>query len=164
MEAPLSEVLAEVEAWVGRNKAPTRHHARGVLIGLGGVLLEDRAEAEADAFARVAVWIERKPDAWREAFAGEISMAATEHVRSADPRWLGNPKYDLAYTVEARHRLEARLACAEHLGIEVAEDLLEAVARADALLAPYLSGTGADGAGPPESTDEADDEADQDPH
>jgi len=144
MDASLSQVLAEIDVWVGRGKAPTRHHARGVLIGLGDALLENRADLEAEAFARVAVWIERKPDAWREAFAGEIALAATEHVRSADPRWLGNPKYDLAYTVEARHRLEARLACAEHLGIEVAEDLLEAVARADAVLAPYLGGSAPD--------------------
>jgi hypothetical protein len=150
MESPLpevlAEVLAEVERWVARGRAPTRLHARGVLIGLGDALLADRAGDEADAFARVAAWIERAPDAWRAAFAGEIEMAATEHVRSADPRWLGNPQYDLAYTVEARHRLEARLACAEHLGIEVAEELLEAVARADALLAPYLGDAGASGA------------------
>lgn len=140
MDAPLTDVLAELDAWVARGKAPTRHHARGVLVGLGLALLDGRAEQEAAAFARVASWIERDPAGWREAVAGEMSMAATEHVRSVDPRWLGHPKYDLAYTVEARHRLEARLACAEHLGIEVSEELLEAIARADAQLAPHLDG------------------------
>ncbi len=144
-EPSLTEVLAEIQAWIGRGKAPTRHHARAILLGLGDALLEDRAGDEAEAFARVAAWIERSPEAWREAFAGELAMATTEHVRSADPRWLGNPKYDLAYTVWARHRLEARLACAEHLGIEVPEELLEAIARADALLAPYLDETTAGG-------------------
>lgn len=148
METPLPEVLAEVEAWVARGKAPTRHHARGVLIGLGLAVIEGRAEAEAQAFARVRAWIERAPEAWGEAIASELSMAATEHVRSADPRWLGNPKYDLPYTVEARHRLEARLACAEHLGIEVAEELLEAITRADALLEPYLEDGGAEKSAP----------------
>ena len=110
MESPLPEVLAEVEVWVARGRVPTRHHARGILLGLGEALLENRLGDEAEAFARVAAWIARAPDAWRDAFVGEIALAATEHVRSADPRWLGNPKYDLAYTVEARHRLEARLA------------------------------------------------------
>jgi len=150
-DAPLPEalpdLLATVEAWVARRRPPTRHHVRGVFIALGDVLLEGRADAEAEAFARVAAWVARDPSGWNEAFAGELAMAATEHVRSADPRWLGNPKYDLAYTVEARHRLEARLACAEHLGIEVADELLEAIARADAMLAPYLD-AGEPGTGP----------------
>ncbi|MCY2960045.1 MAG: hypothetical protein NTY35_07750 [Planctomycetota bacterium] len=140
METPLPDVLAEIEAWIARGKPPTRLQARGLLLGLGDALLEGRSGDETEAFARVAGWIERAPDPWREAFSSEISMAATEHVRSVDPRWLGNPKYDLPYTVEARHRLESRLACAEHLGIEVPEELLEAIARADALLAPYLEG------------------------
>jgi hypothetical protein len=138
----LPELLAAVEAWVARRRPPTRHHVRGVFIALGDALLAGRADAEAGAFARVATWVARDPSGWNEAFAGELAMAATEHVRSADPRWLGNPKYDLAYTVEARHRLEARLACAEHLGIEVGDELLEAIARADALLAPYLETDG----------------------
>lgn len=147
MEIPLPEVLTEVDAWIARGKAPTRHQARGLLLGLGEGILAGRATEEAAALARVAAWIEGSPDAWREAIGSELSMAVTEHVRSADPRWLGNPKYDLAYTVEARHRLEARLACCEHLGIEVSEELLEAIARADALLAPYLGAEGAGGAG-----------------
>jgi hypothetical protein len=68
----------------------------------------------------------------------ELSMAITEHVRSCDPRYLENPKYDLVYTVEARERLEARLEVAERLGLPADEGLLEAVARADALLQPLI--------------------------
>ncbi len=138
MDAPLADVLKEVELWVGRGKAPTRHHARGILVGLGLELLERPTGAEAAALERVSGWIARAPDAWREAIASEISMAATEHVRSVDPRWLRHPQYDLAYAVEARHRLEARLVCAERLGVGVPDELLEAVGRADALLAPLL--------------------------
>lgn len=138
MDAPLPEVLAEVKAWVARGRPPTRQHARGVLVGLGLAILEGRAGDEAESLARVATWIARAPDAWKAAFDSEIAMAATEHVRSADPRWIEKPEYDWAYVVDARHRLEARLACAEHLQVEVPEELLEAIARADAILAPYI--------------------------
>lgn len=136
----LPEVLAEVEAWVKRRRPPTRHHVRALFVALGDVLLEGHGDEHAEDFARVAAWIARDPAGWNEAATGELMMAATEHVRSADARWLGNPKYDLAYTVEARHRLEARLACSERLSLEVADELLESIARADAVLAPYLEG------------------------
>jgi hypothetical protein len=144
MDAPLADVLKEVEAWVTRGKPPSRHHARAVLVGLGLEMLDGPAGAEAPALERVTGWIARAPDAWREAIASEISMAATEHVRSADPRWLRHPQYDLTYAVEARHRLEARLVCAERLGVGVPDEILEAVGRADALLAPLLGDAGAD--------------------
>ncbi|MBL8863883.1 MAG: hypothetical protein JNK02_17980 [Planctomycetes bacterium] len=139
MESSLPGTLAEIEAWLGRGQAPTRAQVRVVLVELGLALLEHRAAEQEAAFEQVTAWIAARPEAWRAAIAGELAMAVTEHVRSVDPRWLGNPKYDLAYTVEARHRLEARLACAERLGLEVAEELLEAVARADARLAPHLA-------------------------
>lgn len=144
MDAPLTDVMQEVERWIARGKPPTRHHARGILVGLGLEMLDGPARSEAEALERVAGWIARAPDAWREAIASEISMAATEHVRSVDPRWLRHPQYDLAYAVEARHRLEARLVCAERLGVGVPDELLEAIGRADALLAPLLR----DDAGP----------------
>lgn len=146
VDTPLPEALAEVEAWVARRRAPSRLHVRALFVPLGEALLEGRDEAE--SFARVATWISRDPEGWNEALKGELTMAATEHVRSADPRWIANPKYDLAYTIEARHRLEARLACAEHLGLEVADDVLESITRADAVLAPHL-----DGGTPPSETE-----------
>lgn len=138
MEAPLPDVLAEVQAWVGRGRAPTRQHARGVLVGLGLAILDGRAGDEADGFARVAAWIARAPEAWKAAFDSELAMAVTEHVRSADARWIAKPEYDWDYVLDARHRLEARLACAEQLQVEVPEELLEAIARADSVLAPHL--------------------------
>jgi hypothetical protein len=46
------------------------------------------------------------------------------------------------YTVEARERLEARLEVAERLGLPAEEGLLEAVARADALLQPLIDRQG----------------------
>lgn len=138
MDAPLADVLKEVQSWVSRGKPPTRHHARAVLVGLGLEMLDGPAGAEAAALAQVSGWIAQAPTAWREAIASEISMAATEHVRSADPRWLRHPQYDLEYAVEARHRLEARLVCAERLGVGVPDEILESIGRADALLAPLL--------------------------
>jgi len=146
MEQPPDKVLDEVVAWVAARKVPTRHQARELLTGIGLVLLDDSTELAQPLLDRFAALIAASKDAWREAITGELSMAVTEHVRSADPRWLGNPKYDLPYTVDARHRLEARLACAEALQVEVDEELLEAVARADAILAPYLQGGGPQGA------------------
>ncbi len=146
MEQPPNKVLDEVEAWVAGRKAPTRHQARDLLVGIGLALLDEPIESAQPLLDRFTALIAGSPDAWREAIASELSMAVTEHVRSADPRWLGNPKYDLPYTVDARHRLEARLACAEALQVEVSEELLEAVARADTILAPYLEAGGAQGA------------------
>lgn len=140
MEQPPEMVLKEVEAWVAARKAPTRHQARDLLVGIGLALLDEAPDVAQPSLDRFAALIRASPEAWNEVIASELSMAVTEHVRSADPRWLGNPKYDLPYTVEARHRLEARLACAEALQVEVAEDMLEAVARADTILAPYLEG------------------------
>jgi hypothetical protein len=144
MDAPLAEALKEIEAWVSRGKPPSRHHARAILVGLGLEMLDEPelTAAGSAALERVAGWIARSPEAWREAIASEISMAATEHVRSADPRWLRHPQYDLAYAVEARHRLEARLVCAERLGVGVPDEILEAIGRADALLAPLLDDGG----------------------
>lgn len=132
----LEAALAEVEAALRRGAAPTRHDARALLVALGLALLEGREVS--GPLERVGAWIAARPGPWGEALASEISMAVTEHVRGADPRWVGHPRYDWGYAVEARQRLEARLLAAERLGIGVPDELLEAVARADAVLAPHL--------------------------
>jgi hypothetical protein len=115
-----------------------RLHAREVLLAIGGrVLDEDGAGAQALA-ARVREVTAAREDDWQAAVRDEILMAATEHVRSVDPRFLARPDYDLAYTVEARASLEARLRAAEVLGVEVSPSLLDRVAAADRLLEPHL--------------------------
>jgi len=115
-----------------------RLHAREVLLAIGErVLGEDPAGAEELARRVREVTSAREAD-WLAAARDEILMASTEHVRSVDPRYLSRPDYDLAYTVEARAGLEARLRAAELLGIELAPGLLDRVAAADRLLEPYL--------------------------
>jgi hypothetical protein len=115
-----------------------RLHAREVLLAIGErALAEDAAGAEALAGRVRELTAQREAD-WQAAVRDEILMAATEHVRSVDPRFLNRPDYDLAYTVEAREALEARLRAAELLGIEVDPPLLERVAGADRLLEPLL--------------------------
>jgi hypothetical protein len=115
-----------------------RLHARAVLLAIGErALAEDSAGAERLAARVRELTLARGAD-WQAAVGDEILMAATEHVRSVDPRFLRRPDYDLAYTVEARAALEARLRAAESLGIEVPAPLLERVAAADRLLEPLL--------------------------
>ena len=115
-----------------------RFHARAVLLAIGErVLAEDAAGAE-ELAGRVQQITGPRGDDWQSAVRDEILMAATEHVRSVDPRYLSRPEYDLHYTVEARAALEARLRGAEVLGLEVASSVLERIAAADRLLAPLL--------------------------
>jgi hypothetical protein len=139
MEGDIAGALRETEAWLAQGRSPTRFQARALLVPIGLGLLEGpHPDAEA-ALERVRGWIAAARPAWEDAVLGELSMAATEHVRSVDPRWLDHPRYDFVYTVDARHSLEARLRCAEALGIEVPDDLLEAIERADLLLEPHLA-------------------------
>jgi hypothetical protein len=71
--------------------------------------------------------------AWDLAVRDELAMACTEHIRSVDPRYLDHPAYDLAYTLEARRLLEARLKGAEGTGIVLDEALSAGIRRADSL-------------------------------
>jgi len=124
-----------------------RLHARGVLLAIGNRVLEEDLAGAAELVARARkLSAKREPDL-HAAVRDEILMAATEHVRSVDPRFLSRPDYDLHYTVEARAELEARLRAAELLGIEIDPGLLERVAAADRLLEPRL-GSGLDQGGP----------------
>ncbi|MBK7642203.1 MAG: hypothetical protein IPJ19_04015 [Planctomycetes bacterium] len=115
-----------------------RLHARGVLLAIGErILAADELGATALVDRLRAIVAARETD-WLAAVRDEILMAATEHVRSVDPRFLARPDYDLTYTVDAREALEARLRAAEALSIEVEPALLERLAAADRLLEPLL--------------------------
>ena len=115
-----------------------RLHARAVLLALGELVLAEDAAGAEEFGKRVRAITALRAEDWISAVRDEILMAATEHVRSVDPRFLSRPDYDLHYTVEAREELEARLRGAELLGIEIAPAVLDRVAAADRLLAPYL--------------------------
>jgi hypothetical protein len=132
--------LAGLEAKDPKSKKrhPDRFDARAVLVPLGTALLDGDAEAEA-VVTRVRGLVESGRPAWEAAVAEELTLAATEHVRSCDPAWLKHPRYDFPYTVAARHRLEARLRAVEALGLAVEERLLDQIERADRILAPFLA-------------------------
>jgi hypothetical protein len=115
-----------------------RLHARAVLLAIGERVLAEDQPGAAQLAQRVQQITAPRAADWHSAVRDEILMAATEHVRSVDPRFLSRPDYDLHYTVEAREELEARLRGAELLGIEVELSLLDRIAAADRLLAPLL--------------------------
>jgi hypothetical protein len=130
--------LAEIAARKLKKKNVTRFQARSLLIVLGEALLAEDASVR-EAIDSVRALVVESPEAWREAVDEEFSLAATEHVRSCEPRYLKMPQYDFEYTVGARHRLEARLRAAVEIDLPIDETLLEQIARADALLEPYLT-------------------------
>jgi hypothetical protein len=136
----LESALAGIEALAKQNGRPTRHHARPLLVGLGEVLLSGTPE-EAEAVKRRLDGLPpSSAENWPTAVADEMAMAATEYVRSADPRYLDHPKYDWAYTLEARERLADRLRAVRFLGIPVDESLLRGIDRADRSIASHRPG------------------------
>lgn len=141
-EPDLEASLAELAAAVRKKRKPSRFHARAVLVALGHRILAGDRDLTAAAVARVKDLVQERIADWELAVREELELAAAEFVRSVDPRFLSLPKYDFAYTVAARERLEARLAAADQLGIAVEESLLEQVADADERLAPYLGRDG----------------------
>jgi hypothetical protein len=148
MDEGFAEAFAAAEALYKdprRPKRPTRFLVRDLLLPLGETLLEDPPSA-APMLERVRAVVSRDREAWQAAFDEELTLAATEHVRSCDPKALKLPKYDFPYTVAARHRLEARLRAAAELDMPADELLLEQIERADETLAPYLE-RGRSGAG-----------------
>ena len=138
--ARLDQALAELGRTLAKRGKPTRYDARAILIALGELVLAGDTETVDRAVGRLEPLVAPEVEAWRRAVADELALAGTEHVQSVDPRWLDHPRYDFAYTVAARVDLEARLRAAERLDLAPNEDLLNRIARADALLAPYLRG------------------------
>ena len=140
MNPELESAVAGIEALAKQNGRPIRHHARPILVGLGELLLSG-APAEAESVKRR---LEGLPpgfaEDWPAAVADEMEMAATEYVRSVDPRYLDHPGYDWAYTLEARERLADRLRAVRFLGIGVEEGLLGGIDRADRSIASHRPG------------------------
>lgn len=121
-----------------RPSRPDRFRARALLVPLGEALGEGDPEAAA-ALERVRALLSGDREGWRRAIDEEIELAVTEHVRSCDPAWLGHPRYDFAYTVDARARLEARFRAAAALGVDPAPRLRAQTEQADRTLAPFLA-------------------------
>ena len=136
----LDEALKTLVTSSRRRQGPNRFHARALLLALGHRLLADQP-APPDLAERLKLILgPRGEEPWAEAVQEELTLAATEHVRAVDPRYLTRRDYDFAYTVAARAELEARLRAAEELGLPATEDLLDRVVRADEILRPYLEG------------------------
>jgi len=136
MNDELDRDLSALAAMVERRALPTRHDARPLLLEIGRRLSQD-AGSSADlepVKRRISGFPPAFAEAWSAAVLDEISMAATEYVRSADPRYLGHPKYDWAYTLEAREHLGWRMKAVQYLGIAASPDLEAAIERADRLL------------------------------
>lgn len=138
--AELDVALNHLQARVEAEEAPSRYDARWLLLELGGVLMDEGEEASRPRVARARKVVQRLGQAWEQAVAEELQLAAAEHVHAVDPRWLTHPRYDLAYTLSARERLEARIVAAEALGSPLDEGLLAAVQRADGVLQEHRGG------------------------
>jgi hypothetical protein len=138
----LEQSLATLESSLRRRQSPNRFHARAILLALGHRLLAGEV-APLGLSERLTLIIgPRDEERWSEVVREELTLAATEHVRAVDPRYLAHRDYDFAYTVAARAELEARLRAAEELGQPASEDLLDRVVQADELLRPYLENRG----------------------
>ena len=133
----VNEALTELRRRVKAEEGLDRFLARAILVPLGELELADPG-AGSELARAVREAAEPASEAWAAALDSELQLAATEHVRSVDPRYLDKPIYDFDYTVAARERLEARFAASGLLGHEVDEGLLDRVAEADRVLAPYL--------------------------
>ncbi len=134
----LAAALSELARLRKSKKAPGHRMAREVLVPLGEILLEGTTEGLDATLGEIARLTEDCTEEWAKAVDAELRMAAEEHCASVDPRFLEHPRYDFAYTVSARERLEARLRAIELLGLLVPEDLLDRVGKADEVLEPFL--------------------------
>jgi len=139
--AELETALTELEALARDGKRrPDRYDARALLVPLGEVLLKEGPNPVKDEVERARRAGEALGEPWEEAVRAELSLAAAEHVHAVDARYLDLPNYDFAYTLQARERLEARLAAAAELDFELGDALRDGIRRADEKLAPYLEG------------------------
>lgn len=137
-EPDLDAAIAELATALRRKRTPSRYHAREILIALGQRLLAGDETRAASASERIADVVRARSAEWERAVLEELDLACTEFVLSVDPRYLSHPRYDFAYTITARERLEARLVAADRLGIVPGEGLLERVVQADLALEPHL--------------------------
>jgi hypothetical protein len=134
----LEHALSALRALSIQRKAPTRHHARDLLLALGEAIRsgdEPRVERTLDDLRSIAPALGAR---WPAAVADELALACTEHVRSVDPRYLDHPQYDFEYTRSARDKLDLRLRAAERIRLPATAEWMSQVERADALLAEAL--------------------------
>lgn len=147
----LQSALAALQAAFEDKTNPNRHQVRSIYIPLGMLILEGSLDGIEATLERLAGLLAPRAEAWEQAVHEELRLAQAEYCQSVDPRYLGRPGYDLAYTIAARERLEARLAAAKALGQDLPPGLEESVQASDAVLEPYLEAEGPAGGSPGES-------------
>lgn len=131
----LESALQLIRESIRARRPLNRYHARAVLLPLGELLRRrEDARAQLDAARET---IDRDRLGWDAAVSDEMELAVFEHLCSADPSQVGRPDYDMAYTREARERLEARLIAHRALGGVADESWTQKIAHADAILAPH---------------------------
>lgn len=137
--ATLEVALKRLTALAKKKRGPSRFDARDILLAVGELAQTGQVDALQAPLERLEALLKPHREQWERALAEELELACTEHIQGVDPRFLEHPRYDFAYTIEARHRLELRLVALDQLEIEPRADLLSGVERADERLAPYLA-------------------------
>ena len=144
-ENDLEAALTDLTTALRKKRNPSRFQARAILLAIGDLALSGNSVAASAGAARLATAVGERAADWERAVQEEIELAAVEFVRSVDPKYLDHPRYDFAYTVGARERLEARLVGAEILGVSPPDALLDQISTADGRLAPHLLRTAGKG-------------------
>jgi len=127
----LDQALQLLKESTVAGQRPNRYHARAILLPLGAGLAAESAGVASAALKQIAAATLPVQEAWREAVEDEIEMAVTEFVHATDPRYLGRKDYDLAYTLEARARVEDRLRAVRALGLVPDPTMIRQLAQAD---------------------------------
>lgn len=131
--------LTNLELLARRGDAPSHYVARHLLLALGQALRECPPDACAPLVARARSAGEAAGPAWNEAVAAELGLACGEFAQSLDPRFLGLPNYDVAYTRAARARLEDRLRAAHALDLGLSPHETDMLVLADQVFAAFCA-------------------------
>lgn len=123
----------------GKGKAPLeRELLRRFLLALGELVSSDLEVDLGAELTRARQIIEQLGERWGLALEAEMQLACGEHIQGVDPRYLGHPRYDFQYTLEARQRLEQRFEALAALEQPIDPQLVARVADADERLADEL--------------------------
>jgi hypothetical protein len=121
-----------------------RREVRAILLPLGALLSETEADDSARWLGEVCEIAALGGQRWKDALESELQLAATEYIQAVDPRYLGVPGYDFAYTLDSRERLEVRRVAARALSYELPQATLLQIESADEQLEAELHRRGGD--------------------
>ena len=136
--ADLSTALGELADLLGGKRGPDRFDVRAIFLPLGALILEGDLAGLAPTLEHLSSVARPDDESWAKAVEDELRLATDEFCSSVDPRFLGLPNYDMAYTLSSREMLACRFQAAEHLGFSIPEGALQRVETADKALDPYL--------------------------